>query len=196
MILDCIRHGITASNLAHRFNDCEDEPLLPEVRAALAGVSFPTEGYDLVHVSPLRRCVETAAALGMRSWILDPRIGERRLGHFQGLTSVACAALHGESFAAFSKLDADYVIPGGESRAEHLARVLDWLEQTCRMTSGRTLAVTHGGVIDFLYRIGTGHSLHGGERIFASDNASLSAFKVHWPSVEVLEFSKPLISRA
>jgi len=58
MILDCIRHGITASNLAHRFNDCEDEPLLPEVQAALAGVSFPTEGYDLVHVSPLRRCVE------------------------------------------------------------------------------------------------------------------------------------------
>jgi probable phosphoglycerate mutase len=196
MLLHCIRHGITASNLAHRFNDSEDEPLLPEEAAALRGALFPTDGYDRVHISPFRRCVETAAALGIRGGVLEPRLGERRLGHFQGLTSVACAALHAESFAAFRRFDADYVIPGGESRAQHLARVLEWLEETYRTASDRVLAVTHGGVIDFLYRIGTGHSLHGGARIFAGDNSSLSSFDVAWPSIELLEFSRPLTSRA
>ena len=196
MILHCVRHGATASNLAHRFNDSEDEPLLPEQVTALRRVPFDADAYDVVHVSPLCRSIETAEALGVASWVLEPRLAERRLGHFQGLTPDACATRHAASFAAFSRFDADYVIPGGESRAEHLARVLEWLEETCRFTSGRVLAVTHGGVIDFLYRIATEHPLHGGDRIFAGENASLSSFEVHWPRVELLEFSTPLAARA
>src|SRR5581483_3940 len=119
MLLHCLRHGATVANLAHRFNP-EDDPLHDGTIAELRGFGGLTETYDQVYVSPLPRAVHTAQLLGLTNWTLEPRIAERRLGVFAGLTAAECEVHHAEAFAAFSRLEAEPAIPGGESRGAHL----------------------------------------------------------------------------
>ena len=54
------------------------------------------------------------------------------------------------------------------------------------------LAVTHGGVIDFIYRMASGHPIHGGEDIFGGENLGLTAFELTWPEIRLLAFSTEL----
>src|SRR5579862_2389805 len=126
MILHCLRHGASVANLAHRFNP-EDDPLHESAVVALRSVGPLTAAYDRIYVSPLPRAVQTAEHLGLAGWTLEPRITERRLGIFTGLTAAECAARHAQAFADFQRLEAEPAIPKGESRAEHLARVTAWL---------------------------------------------------------------------
>ncbi len=192
MILHCIRHGVTPSNLAGRFNDSEDESIDASAVEVLKTLEVGPEAYDRVYVSPMRRCIETARHLGLRDWTLEPRIAERGLGVFQGLTPNECQTLYGEPFDAFQRFEAEPAIPQGESRGAHLARVKGWLEEMSRAGLDRVLAITHGGVIDFLYRLSGAHPIHGGERIFGGENLALSSFEVDWPRVRLLDFSKTL----
>jgi broad specificity phosphatase PhoE len=192
MLLHCIRHGVTPSNLAGRFNDSEDEPIDASAVEALKPLNIEAEAYDRVYVSPMRRCVETAQHLGLKGWTLEPRIAGRGLGVFQGLTPNECQTLLGDPFDAFSKLEAEPAIPEGESRGAHLARVKAWLEEVSKAGLDRVLAITHGGVIDFLYRMSGAHPIHGGERIFGGENLALSSFEIDWPHVKLLGFSEPL----
>jgi broad specificity phosphatase PhoE len=186
---------VTPSNLGGRFNDHVDEPIDPGAAASLPALSLGGETYERIYVSPLRRCVQTAEHLGLTGWTPEARITERGLGVFQGLTPAQCRARHAAAFAAFSRLEAEPAIPEGESRGAHLARVLDWLEEASRANAGKVLAVTHGGVIDFLYRLSGAHPLHGGERIFAGENFTRSVFEIDWPEVRLLAFSQPLDPR-
>jgi broad specificity phosphatase PhoE len=77
-----------------------------------------------------------------------------------------------------------------ESRASNLERVLNWLEEVASYR--RVLAITHGGTIDFLYRLAQGIELHGGPTIFAASNASISSFEVRWPDIELIAYHVPL----
>ncbi len=86
-------------------------------------------------------------------------------------------------------------IPEGESRGAHLARAKDWLEETSRAGLGKVLAITHSGVIDFLYRLSGAYPIDGGARIFGGENLALSSFEVLGPKVRLLAFSKPLDPR-
>jgi broad specificity phosphatase PhoE len=192
MILDCIRHGLTASNAAMRFSDSDEEPLQPDQFALLGRTRIDAGRYARIWVSPARRCVETATALGLGEWTIEPRLMERRLGVFQGLTPDECRSRHPGPFADFSRFNGDFAIPSGESRGQHLARVLDWLGEACAEDVGPILAVTHGGVIDFLYRLGADHPTHGGDHIHAGGNGALSRFEVAWPKVRLVSFSEPL----
>jgi broad specificity phosphatase PhoE len=190
MRLDLLRHGITALNEGHRFNGWRDDGLTPAQCESLARVRFEWRHYDVVYCSPLVRCVETARCLGVKSYRTDQRIAERNLGIFEGLTPEECRARHEQHFLRFLEFDADYRIPEGESRAENLARVFDWLQDARRFE--RVLAITHGGTIDFLFRMATGHSLHGGTEIFSGANAAISELEIDWPSVRLVEFARAL----
>jgi broad specificity phosphatase PhoE len=194
MIIDCIRHGATASNLANRFTASLDEALTSEEEARLRVIRFDGSSYDQIFVSPLRRCVQTAECLGLGEWITEPRIAERGLGVFAGLTSDECASRHREAFEAFLAFDADYTIPEGESRGGHLARVLSWLEQIAQCKAARVLAITHGGTIDFLYRMAMAQPIHGGDEIFGGSNATLSRFEVEYPVIRLITFAASLES--
>jgi len=130
--------------------------------------------------------------LRLPSYIEEPRIVERHFGVFDGLSVSEVQEKYPEELAAFRRLDADFTIPGGESRAEHFRRVEEWLLEISRKHR-QVLAVTHGGTIDFLYRLGTNGVLHGGEMVYAGPNAGLSIFEVSWPDVRVLEHGLPLL---
>ena len=100
MILHCLRHGASVANLAHRFNP-EDDPLDKSAIAALRSVGPLTGAYDRIYVSPLPRAVQTAEHLNLAGWTLEPRITERRLGVFAGLTAAECEARHSQAFDDF-----------------------------------------------------------------------------------------------
>jgi broad specificity phosphatase PhoE len=190
MELHCLRHGLTVENAKGIYHSRADGVLTTEQREALGHVCFEASRYDAIYCSPLGRCRDTASALGIDAWIADARIVERDFGIFEGLTADECARANPEAFRAFQALDAEFRIPGGESRAEHWARTLDWLRAIA--VHERVLAITHGGTIDFLYRLARGVALHGGGKIYSASPASLSRFEVRWPSVALLGHDEPL----
>ncbi len=190
MQLTCLRHGVTPLNLAHRFNGMSQEGITDTQYNQLAEIDFDHTPFDAIYCSHLHRTAETARALGIASWITDARIAERNLGVFEGLTDSECESRYPESYASFRRFDAGFVIPGGESRAEHLARVLEWLQEAAGHE--RVLAVTHGGTMDFLIRLGNDLPVHGGDEIFGGPNASISTFEVNWPSIRLIEEGVPL----
>jgi len=158
----------------------------------LGAVDFDSSGYDAVFCSPLRRCVETAARLGITDWVLEPRIAERKFGVLEGLTQDECRARLPVEFAAFRAFDQYYVVPEGESRGEHHARMIDWV-QSVEGKFGNVLAITHGGMIDFLYRLGSGEPLYDFEGgIKAGSHATLSRFEIQWPRVHTIAFDVEL----
>ena len=108
------------------------------------------------------------------------------------LTAAECQVRFPRAYADFMRLEAEPAIPGGESRGAHLARVLAWLEEVA--ARDRVLAVTHGGVIDFLERLALGQPLHGGE-FYGGANLGLTAFEVTWPTLRFLSFSERVPTR-
>jgi len=192
MEVHCLRHGQTIENIKGIFHGASDSTLTVEQRVALTRVRFDASPYDAIYCSPLSRCCETAQALGIMRWRTDARIAERNLGIFEGYSGPECEQRFPEEFRAFKRFDADYQIPSGESRAQNLARVLEWLREAGMYQ--RVLAITHGGTIDFLYRLGRGIDLHGGAEIFSSSNASLSIFSVQWPRVELIAYDRRLVA--
>jgi len=191
MRVTCVRHGETERNRQGVFSGVGSEGISDTQRQALVGLEFDATPYDAFFCSPAVRCRETAAALGIQDPVIDPQLAEREFGVFEGLTVEECRTRHPSSFEAFRRLDAEFVIPGGESRAQHLERVMGWLQGVVRHR--HVLAITHGGTIDFLYRMGAGEPMHGGPTVFAGPNAARSTFEVDGLRVSVLEHGVPLL---
>ena len=191
MRVTCVRHGETERNRQGVFSGAGTEGISEPQRQALLGLGFDASPYDAFFCSPAVRCRETAEALGIRDTVIDPRLAEREFGVFEGLTVDECRIRHPSSFEAFRRLDGEFVIPGGESRDQHLERVLAWLEDAVRHQN--VLAITHGGTIDFLYRLGAGEPMHGGPTVFAGPNAAWSTFEVDGPRVSVIEHGVQLL---
>lgn len=192
MKVSCLRHGITALNVQGVFSGAGGEGLTREQRSELDSIDFDTTGFDVVYCSPAARCKETAECLGLPPHVEDSRLAERHFGIFDGHTPEECGRIYAVEFVAFQRLDAEFVIPGGESRAQHLERVMSWLREVCEVHH-HVLAVTHGGTIDFLFRLGTGRVVHGGNQVFAGPNAALSVFDVSWPDVTVVTHGQVLV---
>ena len=192
LTLDCIRHGKTRSNLDGRYNGTSEESLTREQCVQLAAVDFHSSSYDAVFCSPRQRCVETATHLRISDWQLEPRIVERHFGVFEGLTQRECSAQYPAEFAAFRAFDQHYVVPSGESRGAHHARMIDWI-RSIEESYRSVLAITHGGMIDLLYRLGAAEPLYDFEGgIKAGGYATLSRFEVQWPRVRTLVFDVEL----
>jgi broad specificity phosphatase PhoE len=145
---------------------------------------FDAAEFDAIYTSPAARCRETASALGIEGYRVDPRLAERHFGIFDGRSVAECKELYPREFDAFTRLDGDFVIPGGESRVQHLDRIAAWLRDVA--AHANVLAFTHGGTIDFLYRLGTSRAEHGGPEVFAGPNAAISEFEVVWPEIAVV----------
>lgn len=158
MNLLLIRHGETAWNAEHRIQGRLDVPLSTtgvwqtgRLAERLAG-----EAIDAVISSDLARAWMTGAPLADArglTMVPDARLRERAFGIFEGKTLDEIAAEHPDELAAWRSRDVDWRIPGGESGAEFIDRVLVALHEIAAAYVGRTVAVvTHGGVLDVVYR--------------------------------------------
>lgn len=156
--LIAIRHGETEWNSQGRFQGHLNSTLNAQglAQAEALGGYLARERFDLLLSSDLGRALQTASAIAMRSGheiVVEPRLRERRMGIFQGLTPAEVQARYPDEYARFKTHDPDYVIPDGESMRQLLERSVACITELAARHAGLTLAaVTHGGVLATLYR--------------------------------------------
>ncbi len=162
-----VRHGETEWNRQLRFQGQIDVPLnavgheqARRMAAALAG-----EPVDAIVCSDLLRARQTAApleiALGLRA---TPHGAwrEQSFGVLEGLDVPRIQSLHPQLWSQWLAHDADYELPEGECTRRFCDRVRAALHEVAQQHAGRrVLVVTHGGVLDMMWRTAHALPLHG-----------------------------------
>jgi probable phosphoglycerate mutase len=156
--LIAIRHGETEWNSEGRFQGHLNSTLNREglAQAQALAERMSREPFDLLLSSDLGRALQTAGAVAMRTGheiVVEPRLRERRMGIFQGLTPQEVEQRYPEEYARFKSRDPDYAIPEGESMRQLYQRSIACITELAERHTGLTLAaVSHGGVLAMLYR--------------------------------------------
>ncbi len=163
-----IRHGETDWNRQHRFQGQIDVPLNATglAQADRLAEKLTGEPIDVLVCSDLQRARRTAAPLHLpRSLVpqIDPLWREQSFGVLEGLDVPTIRNRHGDLWNRWVRHEADYALPqGGESNAAFHARVLQAVRALVAAHAGkRVVVVTHGGVLDMLWRTAHGLPLHG-----------------------------------
>ena len=181
-LLTLVRHGETDSNRVHRFQGQLDVPLNATglLQAERLAERLADEPFDLIVSSDLMRVRQTAAPLLARRAALpelDPVWREQGFGLFEGLTAEEVIARHPALWQRWLRQDADFALPGGESMRAFSARVNGALDAlAARHAGARVLVVTHGGVLDMLWRRVSGQPLSSA-RACAIPNAGLNRLR-------------------
>ncbi len=167
-----IRHGETDWNRQHRFQGQIDVPLNPmgQEQADRLGQALLHEPIDVLVCSDLQRAHSTAQALAVArptsralTPLIDPLWREQSFGLLEGLDVPTIRSRHADLWQQWVRHDADYALPqGGESNVVFHARVMQALRALAAAHAGRRVAVvTHGGVLDMLWRTAQAQPLHG-----------------------------------
>jgi probable phosphoglycerate mutase len=179
-----IRHGETDWNRQHRFQGQIDVPLNPTGRRQAARLAERLAGdrHDLLLASDLQRALQTAAPLA-DAWGLpvqaQPGLREQGFGLFEGLEVAAVQAGHAALWERWLAHEADFALPGGESARQFSARVVAAVQALVQAHPGRRLAVvTHGGVLDMVWRHARGQPLDG-RRACEIPNTGLNRLRWH-----------------
>jgi 2,3-bisphosphoglycerate-dependent phosphoglycerate mutase len=145
--LALLRHAETAWSGEGRIQGQTDVPLSEAGCRALTGLALPAPCKGMRAVSsPLRRCRETAARLGLKEAALEPRIVEMHWGVWEGRRLAELRAELGEAMRENEARGFDFTPDGGESPRRVLERVRGWLSEIAAQGLP-TVAVTHRGVI-------------------------------------------------
>lgn len=176
-----VRHGETDWNAARRIQG-QIDTLLNErglAQAQSAARALSGERFSALYSSDLTRCRQTAevlaGALGLAP-TLQAALRERHHGLFQGYRWDDVPVRFPEAFARFASRELDYAMETGESVRTLAGRVLGCFEAIAAAHPGQcVLVVTHGGVLDVLFRHVTDRGLTS-PRDFTIPNASLNWF--------------------
>ena len=162
-----IRHGETDWNRAMRFQGQTDIPLNATglLQAQRLTGRVAAESVDAVVSSDLQRAMQTAAPAAAQLGLSPAReIGfrEQCFGVAEGLTSTEIRQQRPEDWARWTSFQADESFEGGESTRQFHARSLAALRSVAALHAGKTvLVVTHGGVLDMIFRTARALSLDG-----------------------------------
>lgn len=178
-----VRHGETDWNAEKRIQGQIDIDLNETGRAQALAAAFGLahHRFAAVYASDLARALQTAQAAAARLGLevqVSAGLRERHYGIFQGLTAAEGALRHPQAHARYAVRDPAYDFETGESLAGFAERVAAGVDAMARRHAGQTLlAVTHGGVLDIIYRRATGRPLEA-SRDFAIPNAALNWFDI------------------
>jgi broad specificity phosphatase PhoE len=140
------RHGETDWNSEGRWQGWADPPLNQAGRdqARALAEQLRSLPFDAVYSSDLRRAYETAEIVAAPHEV--PVIADR------GLREIDIGSWSGLTRAEIEKRFPDGSRPDGETREEHLERVLATVERIARSHAGaRLLLVSHGGTLRALH---------------------------------------------
>ena len=188
-----IRHGETDSNREHRFQGQLDVPLNATglLQAERLAAALASEPFDAMVASDLQRACQTAAPLARQRGLevrADAAWREQSFGQIEGMWVKALHEQQPELFARWAQHEADFALPGGESVRRFHARILAAAGRLAEaFPRQRVLLVTHGGVLDMLWRSANGESLEGPRRC-PIPNAGINRLRwldgrleiVHW----------------
>ena len=202
-----IRHGESVSNAAGRVQGQDDVELSVTGREQAQAVAAWSRSLlsaadappvDELWSSPLRRARETAEAIAAATGLplrIDERLRELHAGIFQGHLWADLEARFSELVARWRSGDADYAIPGGESRAELAARGRAVLELLAARPARGMIVVAHGGILTAALGslVGKKHPLlaAAAERPFTKlpALANCSVTLVRWPGPDLVSFN-------
>jgi probable phosphoglycerate mutase len=164
-----IRHGETDWNRALRFQGHIDVPLNPIGLTQADRLRQHIQEGDWAHAphlhsSDLTRAMQTAQPLSGELRSVQPQISlrEQGFGIFEGKSVAELQQDLPELWAQWRRFDADFELPGGESTRRFHARIMQALTGLAESYRGeRLVVVTHGGVLDMLWRTVHGQSLDG-----------------------------------
>jgi broad specificity phosphatase PhoE len=145
------RHGQTAANAEGRVQGSLDPPLNEHGREQARALAEDVAGLGLrgLYSSHQRRARETAEIVGRRlalEPVVDERFAESRRGEWEGRLLAEIESEDADRYAAWHRGGAGFRFPGGESLAEHVARV-DAALSDVEAGPLPALVVCHGGTI-------------------------------------------------
>ena len=156
-----IRHGETAWNVDGRIQGQLDVPLndLGRWQVHRLALAVADEDIAAIYSSDLLRALETAQAVSRGSGdpiVTDPGLRERGFGTFEGLSYTEINARWPEMGERWRRRDPSFGAPGGETLNDFYARSVATATRLAALHPGQTIAlVSHGGVMDCLYRAAT-----------------------------------------
>ena len=187
-----IRHGETDWNRQQRFQGQIDVPLnaagQAQAQRLVGHLQRQHESFDHLFSSDLQRAQQTAAPLAslwQQAPTLVPGLREQHFGIFEGLDAPTIKAQYPELWQDWLLHSTHFALPGGgESLQQFHDRVLEAVATLAAAHPGQRLAiVTHGGVLDMLWR--SAHRLPlSGLRECAIPNTGLN--RLRWVAGRVL----------
>ncbi len=158
-----LRHATTDWNESRLLQGRTDRPLGPTGHREAqtwrlppeAGIGPETPWFS----SPLRRCLDTAALMGVEPTI-EPALIETAWGEWEGQRLADIRAADPEGVAKREEAGLDFHPPGGESARDVQNRLQGFLDKRTA-AGGLAVAVTHRGVIRALYALAVGWDMTG-----------------------------------
>lgn len=193
-----IRHGETDWNRELRFQGQVDVSLnaTGHEQARRLGLRLAGEAAHLLVCSDLLRTRQTAlpisqsqAHAALREPVLNIALREQNFGAIDGMRVDDIKAQHPDAWQQWTRFDADYAFEGGESTRQFHARVMGAVRELALNHAQQTLVVvTHGGVLDMIYRTARALPLSG-PRQSEIPNAGLNRVRIQGELIEILSWA-------
>ena len=162
-----IRHGETDWNRELRFQGHIDVPLndMGHEQARRLGLRLAGEPVQQLISSDLMRAQQTAAPaarqLGLEI-LTTVSLREQNFGIVEGMRADEIQARHPRAWEDWLQFREDHAMPEGESPRQFHARIIEALGRIATAHQGqKLLVVTHGGVLDMVWRTARGLGLNG-----------------------------------
>ena len=171
-----------------------DEPLnaVGVQQAKAAAARFAPGMVDAIHCSDLLRASQTAAEIGAVTGVpVVPEAvwRERHFGRFQGWVYADIQRDDPETYRRIEARDPDLDLQGGESLMQVRARIEAALAGLVQRYRGqRVVVVSHGGVLDAIYRLVTGKPVSE-PRDFPIHNACICQLRWQAGRWEILQWA-------
>lgn len=185
-----IRHGETDWNRELRFQGQIDVPLNAVGHAQAERVAAQLAGESVAQLvcSDLLRTRQTAMPAAQRLGLQpvhDLGLREQNFGVVDGMRAPDIQAQYPQAWLGWTAFDADFAFEGGESTRSFHGRVMKVLQHLADNQRGqRLLIVTHGGVLDMVYRTALGLSLSG-PRQSVIPNGAINRIRIAGAQVEI-----------
>lgn len=195
-----IRHGETDWNRELRFQGHVDVPLnatgMAQAQRLAERLSAERVAVDHLVCSDLLRTRQTAAPAHQvllphlpLETLTDPALREQSFGIVDGLRVDDIKQQHAAAWAQWLRFDADGGMPGGETTRQFHTRVMAALQRIAARHMGQTvLVVTHGGVLDMVWRTAQGIGLSG-PRMSDIPNAGFNRVRLEGGRVRILQWA-------
>jgi probable phosphoglycerate mutase len=192
-----VRHGETDWNTERRIQGHLDTELNAVGHGQAQATAKGLVGHDFAALfsSDLVRTLQTAAELSRVTGLqvqLETGLRERNYGGMQGLTYDEMLLKDTAEAERFRQRELHYDFGGGETLVEFAERIYATVNRLSAAHAGQTLLlVTHGGVLDIIYRRASGRDLTS-PRDFAVPNAALNWVEVGQEGWRLLAWAERL----
>jgi probable phosphoglycerate mutase len=189
-----IRHGETDMNRELRFQGHVDVSLndIGHAQARRLASRLAGEPADAVYASDLLRARQTAAPIAGElalQPVPEPGLREQSFGRVDGMRVADIQRDHPEAWAGWLRFEEDFAMPEGETTRAFHARVIESVQRLAAAHPDQTVViVTHGGVLDMIYRTARSLGLNG-PRQSEIPNAGVNRIRVREGAFDILDWA-------